>query len=326
MREPGGEFVQCYDYFLPFFKRKFLRKLPSCRLRSSWANTSKARRIRLCLSRYYPRENDLGGYKALVAPLRNRTGDGELYTRRPIIEAKIIELASLSRSELTTRCEMGQRHDPGYVPSECLLYFIRASRTDNSDTHFEQLYKILIKRVLRSLPNAKSLDGTTTFQTENTIQEKVLGQFVDLLASDRNAYSEILDYYEINFAHALKTLRVSAQKQAWRDEDRSMPLYDDETGEPTAAVERATGSFDPFNTSRFSDNDYRLGLNAAIDALPPEQRRIIMMLQKGFPIDSKDPDVITIARTLKKSEKTIRTYRDKAFAALRTALSAGESI
>jgi DNA-directed RNA polymerase specialized sigma24 family protein len=283
-------------------------------------------RIELCLSRYYFSESDVGGYEALLAPLRNRTYDGKLYTRRAITEAKIIELASLSRSELITRCEIGQRKDPGYVPSECLLYFIRASRTDNSDTHFEQLYKILIKRVLRSLPNAESLDGTTISQTDNTIREKVLGQFVDLLVSDRNAYSEMLDYYEINFAHALKALRVSAQKQAWRDEDRSMPLYDDETGEPTAAVERATGSFDPFNTSGFSDNDYRLGLDAAIDALPPEQRRIIMMLQQGFPIDSKDPDVITIARTLKKSEKTIRTYRNEAFAALRTALTAGETV
>lgn len=79
--------------------------------------------------------NDLGGYEALIAPLRNCTNDGNLYTRRPNIEAKIIELASLSRSELTTRCQIGQRNDPDYVPSECLLYFIRASRTDNSDTY-----------------------------------------------------------------------------------------------------------------------------------------------------------------------------------------------
>jgi DNA-directed RNA polymerase specialized sigma24 family protein len=45
------------------------------------------------------------------------------------------------------------------------------------------------------------------------------------------------------------------------------------------------------------------------------------MLRQGIPIDSKEPGAVTIARTLGKSEKTIRTHRDRAFAALRAALS-----
>lgn len=45
------------------------------------------------------------------------------------------------------------------------------------------------------------------------------------------------------------------------------------------------------------------------------------MLRKGIPIDSKDLDAVTIAKTLGKSEKTIRTHRDKAVAALRAFLS-----
>jgi DNA-binding NarL/FixJ family response regulator len=55
--------------------------------------------------------------------------------------------------------------------------------------------------------------------------------------------------------------------------------------------------------------------------LPPEQIRIIEMLRQGIPIDSNEPGAVTIARTLRKSEKTIRTHRDHAFAALRAALS-----
>jgi DNA-directed RNA polymerase specialized sigma24 family protein len=45
------------------------------------------------------------------------------------------------------------------------------------------------------------------------------------------------------------------------------------------------------------------------------------MLRLGFPIDSKDPDTLTIAKALRKSEKTIRLHRDRAFKALREALS-----
>jgi DNA-directed RNA polymerase specialized sigma24 family protein len=45
------------------------------------------------------------------------------------------------------------------------------------------------------------------------------------------------------------------------------------------------------------------------------------MLRQGFPIDSKDPQAMTVAKALGKSEKTIRLHRDRAFAALRAALS-----
>jgi DNA-binding CsgD family transcriptional regulator len=48
--------------------------------------------------------------------------------------------------------------------------------------------------------------------------------------------------------------------------------------------------------------------------------RVIEMLRQGIPIDSKDVDAVTIAKALGKSEKTIRTYRDKAFAVLRVAM------
>jgi DNA-directed RNA polymerase specialized sigma24 family protein len=74
------------------------------------------------------------------------------------------------------------------------------------------------------------------------------------------------------------------------------------------------------------DPAYRLRLEAAIDALPPEQSRIIHMLRKDIPIDSKDPNVFTIAKALGRSEKTVRTYRDKAYAALRIAMRQGEDL
>jgi hypothetical protein len=257
----------------------------------------------------------------LITPLRKHTRDGKLYTRRPIIESKIIELASLSRDDLVIRCAIRQRDDPAYVPSECLLFFIRERRANRPDTYFEKLYKLLSERVLSCLPDGSMLNGETTSLTKSAIREKVFGYFGELLASDRNDYSDKLDYYEINFADALKKLRLDAQEQAWQDENRSTTLHDEETSEPTAEVERAARSFDPFNTSEFSSDVYRFDLDKAIDTLPPLQKRIIVMLQRDFPIDSKDPNVITIAKTLGKSEKTIRTHRDKAYATLRAALS-----
>ena len=50
------------------------------------------------------------------------------------------------------------------------------------------------------------------------------------------------------------------------------------------------------------------------------------MLLKNIPIDTQEPDAVTISRTLGKSEKTIRTHRDKAMARLRVALTGGKML
>jgi hypothetical protein len=258
----------------------------------------------------------------LVTPLRKKNLAGTLYTRDAKLEAKLVELEDLTQDELVARCSIRERDNPDYVPSECLVYFVRASRCDHSTAGFERLYKILAERVLRALPREESAHGKTASLTKAVIRDKAFGEFVELLSRDRTEYTEKLDYFEVRFDGALASLRRDAQKQAWRDENRSAPLvYDDDTGELAKEVERAAGSFDPFNQPEIDGSDYRSRLDAAIDILPPEQMRIIEMLRKGIPIDSKDADAVTIAKALGKSEKTIRTYRDKAFAALRTAMS-----
>lgn len=261
-----------------------------------------------------------------ITPLRKETENGELYRRNDRIESLLIELSSLSHDDLIERAGIAKRTHPDYVPSECLLYFIRASRDNNGTAWFERLYRILAERILRRLPTAQSRDGKTILFTEEAIRDEVFGRFVELLSVDRQDYAEELDYFEIRFDSALANMRRDAQDKAWRAENRSRPLYDEESGEISPEVEAETGIFDPFATFDFVDADYRSRLAAAIDTLPPEQRRIIHMLKLGFPIDSKDPDTMTIAKALRRSEKTIRTHRDKAFAALRISMNDGEHL
>lgn len=261
----------------------------------------------------------------MIAPLRKRRLGGELYKRDAKVELLIAELATLSRDELIVRAAIPRRSDPSYIPSECLIYFIRKSRHDNNEAWFERLYRILIERVLRSLPRVESSDGKTESLTRGTVRDKVLSRFVELLSADRAAYVDRLDYFEVRFDGAVASLRRDAQEQAWRNENRSRPLeYDEASGELSAEVEAAAGNYDPFAVSDFDDPIYRSRLDTAIEALPIEQSRIIHMLRQGFPIDSKEPDVMTIAKALGRSEKTVRTYRDKAFATLRAAMTDGD--
>lgn len=263
--------------------------------------------------------------KAIVTPLRKRRVSCGLYERPAKIEALIAELTLLPRDELIARAEIAKRSAPGYIPSECLVYFIRTSRRDNNEGWFERLYRILIGRVLRSLPRAESSDGRTESLTRGVVRDKVFSRFVELLSADRTDYVDKLDYFEVRFDGALASLRRDAQEKAWRDENRSQPLeYDEESGELSPEVDAAAGAHNPFAVSDFDDRAYRSRLDAAIEALPTEQSRIIHMLRQGFPIDSKEPDVMTIAKALGRSEKTIRTYRDKAFVTLRAAMTDGD--
>lgn len=261
----------------------------------------------------------------MAATLKKQKPDGTPYSRIGSIETHLSVLEVLPRAEILARCEIRPRSDPGYVPSECLLALVRACRSDNSSVWFERLYKILYDRVLRALPRADAADGETSSLTRERIREKASERFVEMLAADRQVYEERLDFFEIRFDMALKRLRQDAQKQAWRDENRSRPIeYDDASGELSPEIEKAAGSVNPFEGMEFRDEAFRLRLDAAIEELPPEQSRTIQMLMLDFQIHSEDPEVNTICKVLEKTPKTIWNYRDRAMKALKKALGEGE--
>ncbi|MES2535412.1 MAG: DNA-binding response regulator [Pseudomonadota bacterium] len=234
------------------------------------------------------------------------------------------ELYLISKSDLVARCRLlkGQAQ---YVPSQCILHFVRKSSVAKDEILFEQLFKILAERVRRSLPRVENPDGKTVSFTKSQVVEQVYDKFVKLLMEERLEYVERLDFFEVDFKGALAMLKLSAQGKAWKEENRSTEVdASDDSGEIDAEVEEAAGSYDPFNPSVIDDYIYRSSLEVAMEELSPLQNRIIEMLRQEIPIDSIDPNVVTMAKVLGKSEKTIRTHRDKAFAKLRVSLTGGK--
>ena len=257
--------------------------------------------------------------KTPIQPLRKISLKGEVYARLANIEAKLVDIVALPRDEIAVRCLVHDDNDPDYIPSECLMYLIRENRTDQQGKYFETVYKALTERVLTALPLAENTD-----LTEGNIRYETFGRFTELLAKDRMDYLEKLDFFEIRFQSALATLRADVERKAYTDKKRSAILeFDHDTGRFSEEVERAARDFNPFESEENDDSDYRLRLDKAIDSLPAMQKAIVEMMRKGIPIDSIDPEAVTIAKTLGKVEKTIRTHRDKAFQALRAALTEG---
>jgi hypothetical protein len=263
------------------------------------------------------------GIRALAIPLRKRKLDGSLYYRPEAVEKKLQELELLSRDGLMERCRIRDRGDPGYVPTECVMHFIRASHRDNSETRFASLYRVLLERAAHCLPRSRNTVHISSSHAE--INDLVMDTFNVLIAGDRNEYCEKLDYFEIRFDGAMAKLRIDAQRKVWPRQNRRAEIENAETGELRPAVEQAVGNYNPFEDAKIKDRDYRSRLDAAIDTLPPLQQRIVHMLRKGIPIDSQDTYAVTISKTLGKVEKTIRSNRDKAYAALKRALEGDPS-
>ena len=254
---------------------------------------------------------------ALVEPLRKTTSLGR-YTRMPQTEALLVKLSGMERTEIVRRAQIRDNSHPDFLPDECLLHLVRACRSDNSERHFEALYKLLSARVLRLLPRPERRGAKTTDMTAEAIRDDVFGRFEELLTSDRTAYCDALDFWEVMFEMALAGLLSTARKKAWGHENRTVPLEsDEETGEPSREVEEAAAELLQASSSKIDDPDYRSRLNAAIDTLTPTHRRIIEMMRTGMLIHSTEPGQVTIAKTLGLSEKTIRNQRDRAYAILR---------
>ncbi|MGI2014540.1 RNA polymerase sigma factor [Shewanella oncorhynchi] len=249
--------------------------------------------------------------------------DGEPYVRRCTVEEELTELEQLTSNELVTRSNILSKTSSEFVSTEALLYFVRI--TDATNAHREQLFQSLIRRVMCGLPRPDSSDGKTTDLSLMTIRDQVLGDFIERILADQHEYNEQLDYYEVNFNHALAKDRLDAKRQVWTEENRSEELENNEN-EISSKVEHAVGFYDPFDADELDKADYRRLLNDAIDKLPNVQRSIVEMLRQEIPIYSNNPDTPTISKLLSKSEKTIRNQRDRAFATLRRRLERKEEV
>ncbi len=260
-----------------------------------------------------------------VAELTKRRADGTPYRRREPVQSALAELVGLPREEILSRLQVRDPGLPSYVASECIVHLIRATRGDNDERYFNELYRGVMRRIASALPRVQ---GERADETENVhaadARDRVRDVFRAKLIEDRAEPGSALDYFEVMFSAAVAALRKTSMGRARRHAARMDAMDDEESGEPTMAVEKAVGSLDIKQELLSDDPNYRSKVAEAIRTLPDKQRRVIEMLLQDMPIDSIDDDVLTIRKVLGvKSEKTIRNRRDAAIAAIREQLGIG---
>jgi hypothetical protein len=281
-----------------------------------------------CYRMYRESHFQLVEMNEMAVPLRKHSTTGERYSRRQPIEEKIDEILRLSRDERARRAAITSKAHPDYIPSECLLHLVRETKSDNSDGFFEKLFKILIARVERAAGTTGGRHRVNEREAETStstkVREAVVFRFVELLTLDRQHYEDRVDYAEVNFNSYIASLRATAKEKALADENRHSALTYTDEAEPSPEVEKAAGSYDIIEPEKLDDKAYRLRLLRAIVKLPEDERLVIAMLLKQYPIESEDPNVTTICKVIGCVEKTVRNRRDRAFIKLRKALSEGQ--
>lgn len=261
-----------------------------------------------------------------VPPLTKQKPDGTTYTRREDVEDALERLVGLPRSEIIAALKIRDARSRLYVQSECIVYLIRATRSDNDQAYFGELYRELMRRITAVLPR---VEGERAGMSENVhaadARDRVRDLFNEKVSVDRKEAGSDLDYYEVMFADAIAALRKTAMRRATRLAARTERIEaDDDGSEPSLAVERAVGSLDLKQELLSKDPIYRSRVIAAIQALPDKQRRVIEMILQEMPIDSSDESVMTIRKMIGvSSEKTVRNRRDAAFDTIRQALGIG---
>ena len=252
-------------------------------------------------------------------PLKSKDKHGAPFTRPPEIEACLARLESVDAAARLQVFAITSRKSKGYVPSEALTHFLRRAWAVGAQSEFKQIFELLMKRVGQSLCSTISDSRMAGAQS---IREEIIGRLAERIAKDCNGRFAMLDFFEVRFDLALARFRKTVLRQIGPTSVVTVPLSTDgdEGQDISLEVEAAAADFLGGAPEKIDDPAFRLELDAAIDALPDDQRRVVGLLRQGFQIDSKDPNIMTIAKMLKCDERTVRNRRDRACKTLRAAL------
>jgi hypothetical protein len=256
---------------------------------------------------------------------KRRKRDGRLYRRPPEIEAVIDALLVLPRTAIITRLAHRDARIEGYIPSEALVHLLRETRTDNGTAYFDLLYRELLRRIARVLPQPeiRGADGKPVRDARlESVRDAVRDRFVECLLEDRLRPGTDLDIFECRFGYAVVKMREKAWARHYREIARLHPKTVEQL---EISIESGDREFAGLRDRFFSDPTSRILLYAEIDILPHPDRRILTMLIAGFQIESDKADVKTITGEIGCDCKTVWNKRDAFVARMRGKLDGGES-
>lgn len=261
----------------------------------------------------------------MVIPLKKVTKEGRSYKRRAEIEQALIELDSLTPDQLVSHLTCTQQ----VVPFEVLIYYLRHTELALSAKYLEPIFITFYSRLEAALHRTVS---EAWLENAITIREEIAERVVEMIARARNSDEDKMYYWEVNFNHAFAKLRTDVLRK-YGPARETDPLinyaqltHEGEDGhEVSPEVEIAASDFINPYPSKLDDTAFRLRLMDAINRLPEDERHAVGLFLQGLQLESQDPEVLTIAKALECTDRTVRNRLSRAYKKLRVALQAEET-
>jgi uncharacterized protein (DUF2267 family) len=255
----------------------------------------------------------------MATPLRKRYQNGDIYKRPDVIEDAINNLLNESLENLSRRTTISNASSPDYVPSECIIHFIRAARRRDDEPMMTALVPVLLRRCESILLSKISSDVPRAEE----IREEILGQFAELLAADgiSDNPSE-LDFFEVHFNEAFRTFRIDIFRKEQRKNrvrgQSNIPTLHQEGSETSSDDEFFVRLSKEFHAEPSQEREFvHKQIKRAINALPEEERKaVVLCCILGYEQESEDPQKRTAATICGVTGKTIRNRLRRAAARL----------
>lgn len=236
----------------------------------------------------------------MACPLTKRKANGDLYSRPLQVERQIDGVLSQDPSTIRRHLTVADPQASDYLSSECLVHLARYYRRHDDDSMANKVLSVLLSRCEKTLL-AKIPDNE--LPTAREVQEEVIGQFGELFATDGTQENrDDLDYFECRFNGAFRTFYIDIVRSETASLKRLAPLPDqaDDTHKELQSPETADSAL------------LCRELREAIDALPDDERKAVILYYKGYKIESKNPNEVTVATICNVSGRTIRNRLSRA--------------
>lgn len=245
--------------------------------------------------------------RGAAEPLTRRGNDGAVYQRTAEVAAQLAAVAGLRADELVARAQISDRADAGYLREEALVYLIRSYYRRGDAETVNALFAVLLDRCEGGLKHRLGGLGIDGFADAYSDVVTELATLMLDLSSDRG------DFLQVRFWPALDRMVISVfrrhvamQRKMRRTFPVGVDVDDDEA--PSGVPDLPDHALPAVLLAEYRE---------ALDAIPEPYRTVfVLRYYYGWPVDDRDPAVMTISRYVDKTSRTIRNYLHEAERAL----------
>jgi DNA-directed RNA polymerase specialized sigma24 family protein len=241
-----------------------------------------------------------------VRPLtRSSSTTGATYSRDPGVEAQIEEALNLQPEELLEKASAGNTRDGAYLKEETLVYLIREHHRKGERRLVEGLAEALLSRSTPYIRGKlRTLGADRLEDAESEVVEMLFTRILDF-ESDRGDFFQVRYWAFLNRLLADEFRKQVGQLKKVKDDvapdwiHGSEPSDDGEAGSHYVPPAHAGGL----------RQDQQVLLKEALGALDePYRTLVVLRYYDGWPVESNDPEELTISKHFNKTPRTIRNW------------------